>query len=68
MNNNHARSNWSQAYRMARAMAWGSLWCSFGRPLAERAIEARDFTRIDPVLTARRFKSLGYYAKGLRRI
>jgi hypothetical protein len=62
------RTQWLLAYRQSRSLAWGTLWMSHGRLVAELAIAARDFTRAAPVLTAKRFHALGYYARGFRRL
>ena len=69
MNTHHnTRAGWRTAYRAARSLAWGTLHCTFPRIIAELAIEARDFTRQEPVLKARRFAALGYYRRGGKRI
>lgn len=62
------RNRWRQAYRAARCLALGSLYMAFPRILAGLAIGARDFTRQEPVLPARRFAALGYYKRGFKRI
>lgn len=64
----HARTQWSKAYRAARCLALGSLYFAFPRAFADIALSARDFTRTEPVLTARRFAVLGYYRRGFKRI
>ena len=61
----NTRHQWSMAYRNARAWNWGTLWME-APSMAERAIGARDHTRKAPMLTARRFKLLGYYEKRKR--
>lgn len=64
----NTRTRWHQAYRAARCMALGSLYCTFPRIIADMALDARDFTRREPVLPARRFATLGYYRRGFKRV
>lgn len=62
------KTQWLTAYRHARMLNCGTLFTTFGRELAFQAMAARDHTRLAPVLTARMFRNLGYYARGFRRI
>ncbi len=62
------RTQWKAAWRACRALNWGTLHFTFRREVGDFCRDAYGFTRREPVLTARRFKALGYYARGFKRI
>jgi hypothetical protein len=49
-------------------MNLGTLYTCNPREFADAALSARDFTKLEPIMSARSFKALGYYARGGRRI
>ena len=61
-----SRNLFRSAWRACRLLNWGTLHFTFPPVMAESCRDAYEFRQREPMLPARRFKALGYYAKGKR--
>lgn len=60
------KAAFKSAWRQCRLLNWGTLHFMAPGYVSTFCVQSYSFRRRGPMLTARRFKALGYYARGKR--